>query len=95
LKEVSGFHAFAGAELADFYSRTERNFDNGIKLIVNQLNQVGENGPELVLDLDLIADGRLKVEIPDMLEIAESLHSQEKTCFETLITDEARAIFDA
>lgn len=95
LKEVDGFFGLDDSEIENFYSRTERRFPDGTRLIAQQLNSFTDDQPELVLDLDLIQETRRTTEINDMLNIAEELHNKEKSCFELLITDSAREIFNA
>lgn len=79
----------------NFQARLEQKFDAGHKLIITYtaLPKTGEIS-EFILDLDAVWDqsplaGRGEVE-----KKLEELHSCEKRAFESLITDEARKIFN-
>lgn len=89
-----GKHALEGAT-TNFQARIEQQFDDGHKLIVTYtaLPKTGEIS-EFILDLDTIWDKAPLSGISEIEKKLEELHSCEKQAFESLITDEARKIFN-
>jgi len=81
----------------ELLSRGKYRYDDGTQLIVThsfdteQKDKVG-----ILLDLDLAwiaADDEL-IEIEKLMSIVDKLRDRERSAFESLITDEARALFD-
>lgn len=85
------------AKLASFTWRSEYLADDQTKLMITHAG-IAPSGPdrtEFILDIDTVFDqGRLEG-LDRIMEAVEKLHTTEGCAFESIITDEARKLFDA
>ena len=92
LPEVSGLPD----RLNNFMSRVEYAYHDGVRLV---LSQGPINAPKdhvgFLLDLDVIWESTEPVARDEALTKAGDLRAREREAFETVITDEARELFDA
>ena len=82
--------------LNNFISRVEYVYEDGVRLVLSQgLIQAPSDDFGFLLDLDVIWENATPIVLDDALSRVKDLRNRERDAFETVITDEARKLFDA
>ena len=81
----------------NFQSRAEYSYEDGARVVLihGLLNESTGSERELLLDINVIRSSSDSFEQSKILEIVEDLRDRERDVFESLITEEARKLFDA
>ncbi len=82
--------------LNNFISRVEYTYEDGVRLVLSQgLINAPSDHVGFLLDLDVIWENTKPITLNEALSRVEDLRNRERDAFETVITDEARKLFDA
>ena len=82
--------------LRSFFSRTEYEYDDGVRLVVTHANiRTPPGGQGLVVDIDLIKEFDEPIGPSLAIDLVQALRDRERQAFESLITNRARELFNA
>ena len=80
----------------NFFNRVEREYDDGVRLILSQSSTDAPQGSVgFLLDLDVIWDSADSIDCVCTMSRVEDLREREREAFEAVITEKARELFDA